>query len=858
MQFSKRVSIRTIVFALFCVLLLTGSVSAQSVASGTIEGTVVDPTGGVVVGAMVEIRNPITGFQQTAVTDSSGTFRFTNIPFNPYHVQVTQQGFAPAAQDVNVRTTVPIPVKIALAVAGVTESVNVEAGAGDIVENVTYAHADVDISTLDKLPTLSPASGLSDAIILASPGVVADSNGFFHPLGDHAQTSFAIDGQPISDQQSKAFSTQIPVNAIQNMEIITGTPNAEFGDKTSLVVNATTRSGLGLTKPRGAVVAQYGSFGTPSIEANVGMGGKKAGWFIAANGLRSGRFLDTPEFNPIHGIGNNENTFNRFDFVPNSKDALHLNVFVARNWFQTPNTLDQPDQDQRQKVVTFNIAPGYQHTFSSTTLLTINPFVRQDRVHYYPSPDPFSDSPATVSQDRKLVNWGVRGDVSYSSSRHNVKIGGQVMQTRLTENFGLGITDFTFNAVCLNRAGDPQALPTVKTTAGCAPRGFVPNPDFNPDLLPLDLTRGGAQFPFAGTGNVNEYAGYIQDTMTFGHLSISPGVRVTRYDALGSITDTQAEPRVGISYLIGPSNTVLRAGYAHTMETPYNENLLVATSSLSSALIAAVSSSGQAPVVPGRRNQFNVGLQQALGRYVQVEGDAFWKFTDNAYDFGALFNTPITFPITWEKSKLDGVSVRVSSINLKGFQWYTTMGHNRARYFPVGGDGVFRIDHDQAFQQTTNVRYQWKRNGLWGAFTWRYDSGLVSGDVGDLASVLGLSAAEQSAIGLSCGSNVATPDNQLTSTQCNDTNVSATRVRIPAAGTEDDDHNPPRVAPRHLFDIGFGTDNLFEQKENSHVRLRFTISNFTNKIALYNFHSTFSGTHFVAPRTYTGAIGFVF
>src|SRR5881296_3624797 len=385
---------------------------AQSVASGTIEGTVVDSTGAIVVGAMVEVRNPITGFEQTAVTDSMGTFRFANIPFNPYHLQVSQPGFAPAAQDVNVRSAVTVSIKVTLSVAGISETVQVEAGGQDILENVPYAHADVNISTLDKLPMFSPASGLSDAIVLSSPGVVADSNGFFHPLGDHAQTSFAIDGQPISDQQSKAFSTQIPVNAIQNMEIITGTPNAEYGDKTSLVVNATTRSGLGVTRPRGGVLAQYGSFGTPSLAVDAGVGGPKAGWFIAANGLRSGRFLDTPEFMPIHAIGNHEDTFNRFDFVPTNKDALHVNFLWARNWFQTPSTLDNAGQDQRQRAITFNIAPGYQHTFSSTTLLTINPFVRQDRVHYYPSPDLSSDSPATASQSRRLTNWGVRGDVS--------------------------------------------------------------------------------------------------------------------------------------------------------------------------------------------------------------------------------------------------------------------------------------------------------------------------------------------------------------------------------------------------------------------------------------------------------------
>src|SRR5437867_2402198 len=347
---------------------LTPVVLAQSVASGTVEGSVTDPSGGVVAGANVEIRNPLTGFRQTAKTDSSGMFRFTNVPFNRYHIEATQSGFAVAAQDVNVRTTVPVTIMMKLALAGVTESVTVEGAGQDILENVSFAHSDVDITTLDKLPTLAPASGLSDAITLTSPGVVADSNGFFHPLGDHAQTSFAIDGQPINDQQSKAFSTQVPVNAIQNMEIVTGTPNAEFGDKTSLVVNATTRSGLGLTKPRGSILAQYGSFGTPSAELNVGVGGAKAGWFIAANGLRSGRFLDTPDFNPIHAIGNSANTFNRFDLVPSSKDAIHVNLFLARNWFQIPNSLDQPDQDQRQRIVTLDLAPGYQHTFNPKTL----------------------------------------------------------------------------------------------------------------------------------------------------------------------------------------------------------------------------------------------------------------------------------------------------------------------------------------------------------------------------------------------------------------------------------------------------------------------------------------------------------
>jgi hypothetical protein len=138
--------------------------------------------------------------------------------------------------------------------------------------------------------------------------------------------------------------------------------------------------------------------------------------------------------------------------------------------------------------------------------------------------------------------------------------------------------------------------------------------------------------------------------------------------------------------------------------------------------------------------------------------------------------------------------------------------------------------------------------------TWRYDSGLVGG-VGSPDELLGLTAAEQAAVGAFCGSTFATVSSPITS--CSDSNFGAKRLRIPAAGTEDDDHNPPRIAPRHVFDASIGTDNLF-RAEGMRVTARFTVMNFTNREALYNFQSTFSGTHFLGPRSYTGSLGFVF
>ena len=794
-----------------------------------------DQQGRFIVGAKVRILNRVTGFTREANSNEEGKARFRNVPPNQYHVETEASGFEQVEQDVAVRTKVPITIRARLPLQGVKSSVDVEAPGADLIENVPHAHTDVSQDALSKMPLLSPGSQLSDAIMLSAPGVTSDSNGFFHPLGDHAQVTFAIDGQPISDQQSKQFSTQIPLNALQSMELITGSQPAEFGDKTSLVVNATTRSGLG-QRPHGSFNAQYGSFGTVAEESSIGGGTSRFGVFAVFNALRSGRFLDTPEFRPIHAVGNNGSAFVRLDFLASAKDSLHLNLFSARNWFQVPNTFDQKfnSQDQRQKVVTFNIAPGWQHTFGSTLLLTVSPFVRKDEVNYYPSRGFAQDTPVTVSQNRGLTNWGVRSDLAWVKGIHNVKAGVQATETRLEERFSLGITD----------------------------------PDFDfegaPGLKPFDLTTpAGRPFQFAARRSIRQQALFVQDSITKGPWNLSLGLRYDEYRGLVSRRGLQ--PRVGLSYLLRPSSTVLRAGYSRAFETPYNENLLLSSSTGAGGLAQNIFGGfGAAPLEPGRRNQFNVGLQQAFSRFLLLDADYFWKFTDNAFDFGTLLNSPITFPISWKKSKIDGFAIRLSTPVIHGFQVGTTLGHSRARFFGPSNGGllfnspleteVFRIDHDQALQATSHVRYQWKKHGPWAAFTYRYDSGMVAGAVSSLNDALGLSAAEQSAIGFSCGGVVAALDRRIET--CPGGKFLVSRLAIPT-GEANADHNPPRVAPRHILSLGVGTENLF-RRERFRTTLRLSATNLTNKVALYNFQSTFSGTHFVSPRAYQAELGFVF
>ena len=234
---------------LWAVILPAVTLGQNLGSAGTVKGTVTDPSGAVIPGATATIHNPITGFERTASTDSSGGFSFTNVPFNPYHLSVTATGFAPQAQEVDLNSMVPVSLKITLQLAGGKTTVTVTSEGADIIETDPTTHTDVDRALFDKLPLESQSSSISSLITLSTPGVTADSNGLFHGMGDHAENSFSVDGQPITDQQSKIFSNQISLDSIQSLEVIPGAPPAEFGDKTSVVIVATTRSGLGINNP---------------------------------------------------------------------------------------------------------------------------------------------------------------------------------------------------------------------------------------------------------------------------------------------------------------------------------------------------------------------------------------------------------------------------------------------------------------------------------------------------------------------------------------------------------------------------------------------------------------------------------
>jgi hypothetical protein len=469
--------------------------------------------------------------------------------------------------------------------------------------------------------------------------------------------------------------------------------------------------------------------------------------------------------------------------------------------------------------------------------------------------------------------------------------------------------------------GNP--MPGYSSPADCTTATVQPNGNYLPVLAPYDLTRGGKSYYYFGHTDIKELALYAEDRIRLHQWNLSLGLREDVYNGLADANQT--EPRLGVSYQVKRTNTVLGASYARTLETPFNENLVLSSQGCSNAVLSPLlgcNAGVKGTLLPGYRNEFHVNVQQAFGKHAVVSGEYIWKYTRNAFDFSVLGNTPITFPVDWHNSKIPGFALRAEMPTWDGVSAFVVMSSVAARFYPpqVAGAGAtsgvsqgtqypFRIDHDEKYNETAHLQYQFRgRYSPWFGFNWRFDSGLVAGstpcyNVTDPNSACGnssygpdglpatlsgqpavsfvdnnippgtnpvtgnlvalpLTADEEFQSGLACNGDKATPTHLIgtpvtmdgtTYYECPAGELTSSLLNIPTPGTGDNDHNPPRVAPRSLFDMALGEDNLFHGDKYKWAA-RITAINVTNKYALYNFLSTFSGTHYVTPRAITGQI----
>ena len=773
------------------------SVSAQVTA--TLTGQVSDPSGAPVPGAQVVVENTVTKYRREMSSGENGQFAVTNIPFHTYQITVTKPGFAPEVRTLSLRSNVPTNLTVLLQVEQTRESVTV--GASDTAMLVdpeeTGTHMQMNQTDIDKMAIGTGNRGL-ETILVSMPGFAQNANGAIHPRGAHNQMTYVIDGMPINDQLTGAFANAVDPNIVQTVELFTGNVPAEFGNKVSGVASVTTKSSVGLgRKFSGSTTLAAATFDMLSQVTAVAGEFGKLGYSAVVNTMKSNRYLDQVSVDNLQNGGNSERGFARFDYQAGPRDTLRLNLIAGRSGFQLTNLRSQHANlmEQRQLLRDFAISVNWVHTLDARTTFETTTSYRPTNAQLINSP---GDTPVTAAQDRHLSTMTTGFRVSAVRGPHQIRAGADWQHFPVSESFGFGITSPDFN--------DPTSA------------------SFNPRLLPHDLTRGGSLFRFHASSHGNLYSGFAQDNVRMGRFQLALGLRYDNYRFLSQ--GNQLQPRLGVSFNLKETGTILRASYSRLFQTPPNENLLLSNSD--EAYQLAPDSVREAlgnpvPIRSERQNFYEVGLQQAMFGRLSLNASYYHKDATDQQDNNNFLNTGIIFPISLQKIRVNGAEGRIVILPVRGIGGTLSFTHARAVSAPpfTGGlylgqdavdaltSGPFVIDHDQLFSFQGMLNYTAKR-GWYSTFSVRYDSGLVAG--------------------------LVTQESVARDPDFSDL--------LPYVNLQS---NPPRVNPRTICDLVLGYEHSREGKKRWDASVQFT--NLTNRTALYNFQSVFVGTRLVQPFT---------
>ena len=742
----------------------------------------------------------LSGLERGTVTDGQGRFELTNVPFQGYVLKVTRAGFRPASRLVELRSNLPVSVEIALEVAAQIESVVIESSASRALLDTASTGTKTQLSRaiVEKLPIAPGARGL-EAVLLGFPGFAANANGSIHPRGAHNQMTYVIDGMPISDQFSGQFATSIDPSVVQSLDLYTGNIPPEYGSKISGVANITTRSGFdGGGRTFGQVELGGGGFDTLTQSVQIGGSHKTVGWFGSGSSVKSNRFLDSPSFDNLHNGGNAQRGSFRLDWQRSPRDVFRFSGMGGRSSFQLANLRSQHanGQAQRRLLDDVSFGLGYVRVLSPSATFESTTSYRDTTARLFPSP---GDTPVTSTLFRTLATLATFNRFNWQRGIHEIQVGLDGQHFPVSESFVFGLTDPGLN--------DPSG------------------PAFNPNLLPFDLSRGGARFRFDERDSGRLYTAFVRDRMAWGRFVLDLGLRYDRYSMV--VRESQLQPRVGLAYHLAATSTVLRASYNRNLQTPPNENLLLANSPASAMLappeVRRVLNGGVIPIRSQRQNVYELGLQQDLGGRASLDAVFYHKNSANPQDNDNFLNTGIIFPTALAFSRVNGFETRLVVPQTRGVSGSVSLTHFRAIVTPpfTGGlflgsaaldalaEGPFVIDHDQALGVTGNLIYRPAR-GWWTSWQLRHDSGLVS--------------------------NPSVPAEVAADPDYFD--------QLPYVNLLGD---PPRIRPRTVVDASVGYERY--RGDRRVWELAFQVSNLTNRKGLYSFQSVFVGTRVIQPLT---------
>ncbi|MGA6985495.1 MAG: TonB-dependent receptor [Terriglobales bacterium] len=797
----------------FCVLVFFGeSMFAQS-NSGELRLKVTDPAG-LAVKTTVQITNEANQYRNTLTTNDQGRLEVQRLPYGIYQVQIRTQGFAEVSEPVEIRSALPLDLKIPLKVASVSESVKVSA-AGTLVDPYRAGSVNsMGLQTIQNRLTALPGRSMQD-LVNSEPGWLYEGNAVLHPRGSEYQTQFVVDGIPLTDNRSPSFGPE-PAEAddVESIDIYTAGIPAEFGRKMGGVVEVNTLKS-GDPGFHGQLTLFGGTYDTAGINTQDQYTWNKNTFGLSASGNMTGHYLNpvVPENYTNNGTTANFALSYEREFTP--KDRL---IFIVRHElarYQIPNELVQqngaylPNADnttgcppappepsdcvfipggQLQNGDNFETAGSvsYQHIFSSDAVGVLRGMARDNANDFYSNN---ASWPLIATQHNDFREIYFNGSVSIHHGRQEWKAGIESDAIFLHENTSYVIPD------CENPT-DPQC----------------------PINLGI-LDSGAITFAFQGNRPDLEQAAYVQDLIRLGNWTINAGLRWDHYQLL--VNQNALSPRLAVSRYFPTIGLNIHASYDRIFQTPSFENILLASSPAAEAIDTSVPAL-LLPVQPSHGDYYELGATKAFFGKLRLDTNMFRRDVNNYADDSQVLSTGISFPIAFDKAILYGAEAKLQLLPWKGFSGFASYSYIVGNaWFPVTGGlflgddainpttGHFPDSQDQRNTVRARVRYQVVPR-VWLALGCDYNTGLPFQP--DLTP-------EQ----------YAAEYGQVVTNHLN--------------------FNRDRIDPYFTQNASVGVD--LYQREKRSVRFQGDVANLSNTLELIDFGGLFSGNAIGPARQYT-------
>ncbi|HKO17249.1 MAG TPA: TonB-dependent receptor [Acidobacteriaceae bacterium] len=670
--------------------------------SGELRVHVADPSGQG-IHTTIHLFSQANQYSTDVETDKQGSVDVARLPYGIYTVEINQPQFAPFAETVSIRSSIPVTRSISLKLPTVEQTVAVQA-ANTLIDPEQPGNVDqVGSSFIQHRLSSIPGRSLQD-LVNSQPGWLYEGNAVLHPRGSEYQTQFVVDGIPLTDNRSPGFGPEIEADDVQSLSIYTAGIPAEYGRKMGGVIEVNTVQN---TRPgfHGEFALAGGSFGTGSAFAKGQYTAGRNTVGGSASGSMTDRYLNPVVPQNYSNTGTLGDFSGRYERELTEDDRLSVAVRHELSRYDIPNEKVQQAAGQRQtadNLETTGVA-SYEHIFSPDTLTRLGGMVRDNATDFHSNPE---STPVEVFQHNRFREGYFKALLVADRGRSEWKAGVESDNTFLHENTSYAITN-----------PDQFDAGTPLTFAFTAQR---------PDL---------------------EQSAFVEDLIHLGSWTINAGLRWDHYQLL--VNKQAIEPRLAISRYLPSANLILHFSYDRVFQTPSFGNILLSSSTQVDSL--SPTTFLRLPVEPSIGDYFEGGFTQGVFGKAKLDVNYFRRIFNNYADDDQIENTSISFPIAFRKAIIYGAEGKLDLPDWGKFSGFLSYSYELGNAWnPVTGglflgdnataaetrvSGHFPISQDQRNTVRGRLRYQ-VHPRFWVAAGIQYDSGLPFEFDGDPDTVL--------------------------------------------------------------------------------------------------------------------------